>query len=176
MCCLGQITSPPDGTNFTFLPGSTAKIQWTFGNNINTVQSRIWFFTGSDSSESLIARIFLDDPPREIQNNTLPGVTIEKPATLVLNNVDKRYNGKYRFQLSGASARAGGNFHVVVFIAGKFNLNNQVKLQVFAKFWYNVAYIFIQTTSSMFYFRNCMYCFCCTILYNIFMSVKPVFH
>jgi hypothetical protein len=162
LCCLGQITSPPDGTNFTFLPGSTAKIQWTFGNDINTVQSRIWYFTGSDDSESVIARIVDNDPPREIPNNTLPGVTIETPATLVLNNVDKRYNGKYRFSLLATGV--GSDRHVVVFIAGKFNLNNQVKLmQVFTKFWYN---IFIETTSSNVLFSK--YCFCCTVLYNIF--------
>ena len=159
MCCLGQITSPLDGTNLTFLPGSTAKIQWKFGNDINTVQARIWYFTGSDGSESVIARIVDDDPPREIPNNTLPGVTIEKPATLVLNNVDKRYNGKYRFHLLATGV--GGNFRVVVFIAGKFNLNNQVKPQVFAKFWYN---IFMETTSSNVLFSTIEILF---LLYNI---------
>ena len=119
MCCLGQITSPPDGTNVTFLPRSTAKIQWKFDNDINKVQSRIWTFKGSDGSESVIARIFLDRVPEEIPNNTLPGVTIEKPATLVLNNVDKRYNGKYKFEISSGGHRS----QIVVFIAGKFNLN-----------------------------------------------------
>jgi hypothetical protein len=160
LCCLGQITSPLDGTNFTFLPGSTAKIQWKFDNNINTVQSRIWYFTGSDGSKSVvIARIFLDRVPEEIPNNTLPGVTIEKPATLVLNNVDKRYNGKYRFHLLAIGV--GGDFRVVVFIAGKFNLNNQVKLQVFATFWYN---IFMETTWSNVLFSTIEILF---LLYNI---------
>jgi hypothetical protein len=52
-------------------------------------------------------------------SSSLPGVSIEPPATLVLTNVDERYNGKYKFTVH--LARASGSAEVDVFIiAGKF--------------------------------------------------------
>ncbi|CAB4036755.1 B-cell receptor CD22-like isoform X1, partial [Paramuricea clavata] len=40
-----------------------------------------------------------------INNSSLPGVAVEPPATLVLKNVDERYNGKYQF---GVQIAGGG--------------------------------------------------------------------
>ena len=102
---LGKITSPPDGTRLTFLPGSTEKIQWTFDDDISLRRrgelsvDRSWYFTSSDGSQrERLATIYFDGEPG-ILNSSLPGVAIEKPATLVLKNIDLRNNGTYRFQL-----------------------------------------------------------------------------
>ena len=103
---LGKITSPPDGTRLTFLPGSTEKIQWTFDDDISLrhrgrvdLSDRSWYFTSSDGSQrERLATIYFDGEPG-ILNSSLPGVAIEKPATLVLKNIDLRNNGTYRFQL-----------------------------------------------------------------------------
>ena len=119
LCCLGQITSPPDGTNITVLPGSTVNITWSFNDDVSQVLSRAWYFTSSNSSINwkLLAGIIDDGKPR-IYNSGFSGVSIIKPATLLLKNVNQTYGGTYRFVFSAVA-----NFDrsdVVVFIAGKF--------------------------------------------------------
>ena len=119
LCCLGQITSPRDGTNMTVLPGSTVNITWSFNDDVSQVLSRAWYFTSSNSSINwkLLAGIIDDGKPR-IYNSGFSGVSIIKPATLILKNVNQTYDGTYRFVFSAVA-----NFDrsdVVVFIAGKF--------------------------------------------------------
>jgi hypothetical protein len=62
----------------------------------------------------MVAHIYDDDVP-EIRWSNLSGVNvgIEKPATLILKNVDQSYNGVYQFTVYGEKRR------VRVFIAGK---------------------------------------------------------
>ena len=121
---LGKITSPPDGTRLTFLPGSTDKIQWTFDDDISSLRYRnyrTWFFTSSNGSRpQRLAAIYSNGEPK-IFNSSLPGVAIEKPATLVLKNIDFKNNGTYRFELrhSFYPGRRFTSNEVVVFIAGK---------------------------------------------------------
>ena len=128
---LGKITSPLDGSRLTFLPGSTEKIQWTFDDDISLRRrrelfDRSWYFTSSDGSKrEPLATIYFDGEPG-ILNSSLPGVAIEKPATLVLKNIDLRNNGTYRFQLRNYfSWRKFRHRHineeneVVVYVAGK---------------------------------------------------------
>ncbi|CAB4037301.1 hemicentin-1-like isoform X1 [Paramuricea clavata] len=115
--CRGQITSPPDGTRFTFLNGSTANITWLFKGDISKVDSRVWYLTSSDGSINAkrLPRIIDDEKPR-IYESGLSGVGIVKPATLVLKNVDQTYDGTYRFSLVAPN---GGASDVYVFIAKK---------------------------------------------------------
>ena len=103
----------------TVLPGSTANIEWLFFDDVSQVISRTWYFTSSDGSfvNQRLASIFLDEDPR-IDNSGLSGVSIVKPATLFLKNVNQTYNGTYRFDLSGRGG--SGSSRVVVFIASKF--------------------------------------------------------
>ena len=77
---------------------------------------REWRFTSSDGSSlnKRLARIIDDDDP-EYFNSGLSGVSIVKPATLVLNNVNQTYDGTYGFLLSAPVG--GGSSKVVVFIA-----------------------------------------------------------
>ena len=102
------------------LPGSTVNITWSFNDDVSQVFSRAWFFTSSDRSfvNKRLASIFDNGDPR-IANSGLSGVTIIKPATLLLKNVNQTYDGTYRFDLSGP---VGGRSEVVVFIASKFRL------------------------------------------------------
>ncbi len=82
----------------------------------NSTLSRQWYFSSNDGKNGeSIAEIIGDDDPI-IENSSLPGVVIIKPATLVLNNVDLRYNGTYQF--SASRGRYSGVSDVVVFIAG----------------------------------------------------------
>ena len=77
----------------------------------------MWYFTSSDGGQrERLATIDDDDEPL-IYKSSLPEVAVEKPATLILKNVDLRYNGTYLFRLDGF-------FHseaeILVFIAGKY--------------------------------------------------------
>ena len=63
----------------------------------------------------VLAGIFRDEEP-VIYNSSLPEVAVEKPATLILKNVDLRYNGTYQFRLLGLFFSEA---KILVFIAGK---------------------------------------------------------
>ena len=116
---LGLNISPPDGTRLTFSPGSTAKLQWTYNcSEYCLVLRRWWYFTSSDGGQiENLATIYGDDEPG-IYKSSLPEVAVEKPATLILKNVDLRYNGTYLFTI------IDGIFNsevaeILVFITGK---------------------------------------------------------
>lgn len=91
---------------------------WTFDDEISTVLGRAWSFSSSDGSlfNQRIASISNNEDPVITPNSGLSGVGIEKPATLILENVNKTYNGTYTFALLGASS------NVVVIIASKLTL------------------------------------------------------
>ena len=78
------------------------------------IRLRAWFFTSSDGkfSDKLLAEISRDNDP-VIETQKLD-VDVEKPATLILNNVDMTYNGTYTFYLTPVGVST-----VNVFIAGK---------------------------------------------------------
>ena len=103
----------------TVLPGSTVNITWSFNDDVSQVTTRIWYFTSSDGSfvDKRLAVIIFDDDP-QIFNSGLSGVSIVKPATLLLKNVNQSYNGTYQFDLSAPGG--SGSSQVVVIIASKF--------------------------------------------------------
>ena len=120
---IARIKLPPGGSRLVFALNSTAKIEWSYDEEENSTSmeenstlSRQWYFSSNDGKNGeSIAEIIGDDDPI-IENSSLPGVVIIKPATLVLNNVDLRYNGTYQF--SASRGRYSGVSDVVVFIAG----------------------------------------------------------
>ena len=114
-CSVGQVY-PPSGQSMTVLPGSTARIKWTFKGDPSQAFLG-WYFARRGEREEKIA-IKFDTGIPIISNSSLPGVAIELPATLVLKNIDKRYNGKYRFH--AIVADGGGISIVVIVVAGKF--------------------------------------------------------
>ena len=102
----------------TVLPGSTVNITWSFSDDVSQVILRAWYFTSSDGSfvDEPLVRINDNEGPK-IFNSGLSGVSIVKPATLLLKNVNQTYNGTYRFDLS--RRRGSGSSQVVVIIASK---------------------------------------------------------
>ena len=112
--CVGQqINLPPGGKIQTFLKGSTVRLKWNY-TSTSTVRLRYWTFTSSDGkfSDITLAEISRDKDPT-IETKEL-NVKVEKPATLILNNVNITYNGTYQFYLTPLGVST-----VNVFIAGK---------------------------------------------------------
>ena len=107
---------PSNQSMIVVLPGSTTRLKWSFKNNSQA--TLIWHFIrrGALREEAVAVKIGPHD--LIIPSSSLPGVAIETPATLVLKNVNERYNGKYRFtvQVSGGVDSA----EVEVFILGTF--------------------------------------------------------
>ena len=97
----------------TFIPGSTGKLAWSFTDAIKRFRIRSWIFTPSDGQPQVDLARIIDDGDAEIFTTSYE-VAVEKPATLVLQNVNLTYDGTYRFSLF-----PGGSSEVVVFIAGK---------------------------------------------------------
>ena len=114
-CCLGQqINLPPEGDTLYFLKGSTERIEWNY-TGISTPTGRFWTFTSSDGrlEQKLLAYIYEENRP--VIKTSVLDVDIEKPATLVLKNINSTYNGTYRFEI--APGRLFSD--VYVFIIGK---------------------------------------------------------
>ena len=103
----------------TVLPGENVTITWSFSNDVAQLVSRAWYFTSGDGSfvDEPLASIIRDGQP-QIDPSGLSGVSIVKPATLLLKNVNQTYNGTYQFDLSGRGG--SGLSQVVVIIASKF--------------------------------------------------------
>ena len=118
---VGKIFLPPGGDVMIVSPGTDVEIAWTFDAPLEHVRLRWWrFFPNCD----ILATIFNDDS-MEIRNNTFSGIEIKKPATLILKNVDYRYNGTYRFHLTtqptnDRNQRKNETSDVAVLVAGKF--------------------------------------------------------
>jgi hypothetical protein len=104
----------------TFLNGSTANIKWSFDSDISTVFYRAWYFKSSDGSFNAIriASIFYNGKPEMVLTG-LCGVTIIKPATLILKNVNQSYSGTYSFRIILETSSLATS-DVFIFIASKF--------------------------------------------------------
>ena len=87
-----------------------------FDDDLSGVLARTWEFTSSDGflNTYLLANVFGDGVPRI---TSFLNVAIEKPATLVLKNVNQSYDGTYKFNLV---APVSGRSTVVVFIASEY--------------------------------------------------------
>ncbi|CAB3986932.1 B-cell receptor CD22-like isoform X1 [Paramuricea clavata] len=119
-CCLGQVQPPSNGTRLIFFPGSTVKIDWSYVGDISQVDLRFWFFNSSDGSRTgRLARVLEDGDPGQQDFSLIPRFEIDKPATLILKNVDQSYNGMYTFSLLDKKSAQPQTSEVVVFIAKK---------------------------------------------------------
>ena len=120
MHCSGQIKPPTDGTKLIFLPGTTSKIDWSLTVSPSEAQTRTWNFNSSDGSRrGDLTRIIDDMDPGPKDISLLPRFEIEKPATLILMNVDEAYNGMYTFALFRKGVITIDTSKVTVYIAGK---------------------------------------------------------
>ena len=95
-------------------------ITWKFDDNISDVSSRTWFFTSSDGSSKNTLAIIVANGDPTLRNN-LPDFDIVKPGTLILNHIDKRYDGTYNFELR-VDGKLDDTSDVRMFIASKFPL------------------------------------------------------
>ena len=85
-----------------------------------TLSTQTWYFTRRSAGSKAEAIVYNHRAySTDIFNSSLPGVAVENPATLVLKNVDARYNGKYRLSLSVIGGC--GESSVEFFVAGKFS-------------------------------------------------------
>ena len=109
------------------------KIDWSYLGDTSQLETRYWYFNSSDGSRTgRLARIVDDGNPGGEDFSLIPRFEIDKPAALILKNVDQRYNGMYTFDLKLKSSRNILSSKVVVFIASKFC--SKIKLLVFSKF------------------------------------------
>ena len=117
---LGQIKSPTNGTTLTFLPGTTDKIDWSYVGAISQIKFRTWLFKSRDGSRrGDLVVIFEDGEPESKNLSLLPRFEIQKPATLILMNVDETYNGMYTFVLLRKGSFDTDTSEVTIYIAGK---------------------------------------------------------
>ena len=127
LCCLGQIILPPHGNRLILSNDSMAKIEWSLEPSLSTssIVFRSWTFSSSGGTSESLAQINANDPA--IINTKLYEVDIEKPATLVLKNVNGSYNGTYTFTLLSPKSSTSDVF---VFITGKFKSRGYLKILV----------------------------------------------
>ncbi len=90
---------------------------WSYDDVIHVFTRRTWSYVYSNSRTPKVLAFLDGENDLKIQP-TLFEVAVEKPATLVLKNVNETYNGKYQFSLSPSNGVTTSD--VVVFIAGKF--------------------------------------------------------
>ena len=116
---VGRISLPPAGKTLTILPGSNTRIEWSLAGAVGFGDTRFWTFISRNGSINVIARIVDDNEPEIFAKNLLK-IEIEKPATLVLNNVNDSYNGVYRFEIwprVGSTVKS----NVTVYVASKLS-------------------------------------------------------
>ena len=99
------------------------KIDWSYVGDINNVLLRNWSFKSSDGSRTgKLAAIAYNLDPIKMNFSLIPKTRfeIEKPAALVLKNVNQTFNGMYTFELYTRPPK-GKKYpsKVIVFIASK---------------------------------------------------------
>ena len=103
-----------------FLKEPTVRIKWSLDFVLSTNINRTWSFKSSASGKDEILGEISRAGDITIVTR-LYEVEIEKPATLVLKNVNGSYNGTYKFTLY-PGLHDPSISEVVVFVAGKFLL------------------------------------------------------
>ena len=99
-CCnyLGQISVTSDKKTYYVLTGEDVEIIWKIsGIKPSNLDRRQWTFL---TANTILALINNDD--KLIINNASildQGFEVRKPSTLYLKNVDRRFDGKYRFTI-----------------------------------------------------------------------------
>ncbi|XP_028418092.1 uncharacterized protein LOC114543202 [Dendronephthya gigantea] len=84
--------------------------------SISSIVLRSWEFRSTNvTTPVMLASITRDGSPTIFVS--FPVIAVEKPSTLILQNVDHRYDGKYRFTVSAFTAHSSSE--VVVFVAEK---------------------------------------------------------
>ncbi|CAB4045079.1 Hypothetical predicted protein, partial [Paramuricea clavata] len=93
-----KIFLPSGGNNLTFLKQPIVKIKWSLDPVLSTNINRSWSFKSRASGKDEILGEVSRTGDITIVTR-LYEIDIEKPATLVLKNIDERYSGAYKFTL-----------------------------------------------------------------------------
>ena len=114
---VGKITITPENQNYIALPGDDVELKWEInGVEISNIDDRKWLF---DRIPGVILAYISADGQVRKNNGTILSeqFDIKKPTTLILRNVDSRYDGKYKFDVLAYFKRVESV--VTVLIAGK---------------------------------------------------------
>ena len=99
---------------------------WTYNFGSATVNLVEWRFskTGKPSSFNLLAALIPSGEPI-VLNDTFSGISVIKPATLVLQNVNLDHNGTYRISLNlfGPGVTSPQTSDILVIVLGKKLIN-----------------------------------------------------
>ena len=80
---------------------------------------RVWWLIDVSEHYSFLAVIFDDKPVRDSNQSILAeGFYVRKPSTLILKNVDDRFNGRYTFEARDGFKQRSKSV-VTVFVASK---------------------------------------------------------
>ena len=119
---LAEITLPTFG-NFTFVSnGTDVTLPWSYNFGSGKVISVEWMFskTGEPASFKVFAVLIpLNEPI--VSNDTLSGISVMRPATLILQNVNLDHNGIYRISID-VFVRGNNYFEtsdILVIVLGK---------------------------------------------------------
>lgn len=135
---IGKIYLPSRGDTFVVAAGTAeVKIAWTFDDRIRSPFLRQWSFI---TTNVILAEIINDENVTKFNSSFPAEFEIEKPATLVLKNVDYRNNGTYEFWV--LSDFLDDTSYVTVFVAGKCHFSAQTlflllfssKLRIYFRF------------------------------------------
>ena len=138
LCFLGKIILPSAGNILIFSNGSTAKIKWSLDPSLSSVKIyRTWNFRNSRDGKA-VALADITRVGKTVILTKLYTVDVEKPATLVLKNVNGSYNGTYIFYILLPRFFSS---EVHVFIAGRFRL---ISLLLTADIFAIFAYCLLQ--------------------------------
>ena len=119
----------------TISSGSTARILWTFDDNIQSFTRRYWSFTPRNSTWTVLAYITGNGPV--VPLTSLYDFEVQKPATLILKNVNETYNGAHKFALVPSTGL--GEHEVTVFVQVNFVICKTPKDIIFAIFKPRIA-------------------------------------
>ena len=117
---LAEITLPAFG-NLTFISnGTDVTLPWTYNFGSATVLSVQWQFskTGESGSFKVLAALPSAGEPI-IRNDTFSGISVIRPATLVLQNVNLDYNGTYRISINVFGLTGLQTSDILVIVLGK---------------------------------------------------------
>ncbi|XP_028413713.1 opioid-binding protein/cell adhesion molecule homolog [Dendronephthya gigantea] len=115
--CKGDVSPPSSGNKMILLPGSTAKIEWTFNDKISDVFFRSWAFTSTypTNRTTTLATISFNDSVAIVTN--VPTFAVQKPSTLVLKNVGRHHDGVYKFAVVAKASNTDSAVTVIIVVA-----------------------------------------------------------
>ena len=113
---IGQLKISVEKETFVVLPGEYLQIKWKIsGINISNLLLRQWLIVPQNF---LVAQIVYDGRLEIGTDQIASKVDVIRPSTLVLKNIDRRFNGRYKFLISDGTNQAES--YVSVFVAGKY--------------------------------------------------------